>query len=144
MKLSLSLSALVSTLAFTASTVAAATAESSTVYFFSHGRSSADNIVPKDSARNVPALNLRETRATLSHLLNLGQPVAHDRHDQSQEDVFLDPISPVQQVFAKPGVGRKDLFESLGGNLMMVIEGVQNVNGNVHQLRGEEKAFVSS
>jgi hypothetical protein len=128
MKFSLSLSALVSTLAFTAVATTAA-AHPSTVYFFSNGRTSADNVVPKNSVYNVPSLNLRETRDTLSHLLNLGQPVPSSSSSQ-QEDTLMNPMGPVQQVFAKSGVGRKDLFEVLGGNLMMVIEGVQNVNGN--------------
>ncbi|KAG0057036.1 hypothetical protein BGZ83_002274 [Gryganskiella cystojenkinii] len=129
MKLSLSLSVLVSTLAFTAPTVAAASQHPSTVYFFSNGRSSANTLVDPQDIRNVPELSLKETRATLSHLLNLGESVSHDRLGHKQDDeVFLAPQGPVQQVFAKPGVGRKNLFENLGGNLMMVIEGVQNVN----------------
>ncbi|KAF8990807.1 hypothetical protein BGZ52_000106, partial [Haplosporangium bisporale] len=32
---------------------------------------------------------------------------------------------PIQQVFNQPGMSRKNLFETLGGNLVVVVEGVK-------------------
>ncbi|KAG0200806.1 hypothetical protein BGX28_006219 [Mortierella sp. GBA30] len=114
--LTLSLSALLSTLVYTTS----ATSAPATVYFFSHGRPSSSNPINAES-NALPTLNIKETRATLSHLLNLGQ-VTSDRREG--EDAFVDMNGPIQEVFKQPGMSRKDLFETMGGNLMMVIEGV--------------------
>lgn len=123
-----SVSALLATLVYSSSTVAAEAP--ATAYFFSHGRPSTSGAVihnnDPSSNSEVPLLNLKETRATLAHLLNLGQ--GHDlnrNHDES----FIDLRGPIQQVFSQPGMTRKDLFETVGGNLMMVIEGVQQPHG---------------
>lgn len=89
----------------------------STVYFFSHGRPSTTVI----SNQETPQLNIQETRATLSHLLNLG----HWSNNESP----IDMNGPIQQVFNQPGMSRKDLFETLGGNLVMVVEGVKEAEG---------------
>ncbi|KAF9300627.1 hypothetical protein BGZ74_007664 [Mortierella antarctica] len=86
----------------------------STVYFFSHGRPSTTAI---SSNQETPQLNIQETRATLSHLLNLGQ--------WSNNEAPIDMNGPIQQVFSQPGMSRKDLFETMGGNLVMVVEGVK-------------------
>ncbi|KAG0348929.1 hypothetical protein BG004_003646 [Podila humilis] len=85
----------------------------STVYFFSHGRPSTSEI-SRDQA--TPQLSIPETRATLTHLLNLGT--------WSHTDAIIDMNGPVQQVFNQPGMTRKNLFETMGGNLIMVVEGV--------------------
>ncbi|KAF8928248.1 hypothetical protein BGZ58_009791 [Dissophora ornata] len=111
----LSVSALLSTLVYSTSAAAPAT-----VYFFSHGRPS--SVSSHSNNNNVPSLNLKETRATLAHLLNLGQ-LTKDR-----EETFVNMHGPIQQVFNQPGMSRKDLFETMGGNLMMVIEGVNSAN----------------
>ncbi|KAF9346863.1 hypothetical protein BGX34_003558 [Mortierella sp. NVP85] len=117
--LAFSVPALLATLAYT-SVVAAAEAPA-TVYFFSHGRPSTSSIVNNN---NRPSLNLKETRAALAHLLNLGQ--GHNHPNRNRDESFIDMRGPIQQVFSQPGMARKDLFETPGGNLMMVIEGVQN------------------
>lgn len=90
----------------------------STVYFFSHGRPSTTVI---SSNQETPQLNIQETRATLSHLLNLG----HWSNNESP----IDLNGPIQQVFNQPGMSRKDLFETLGGNLVVVVEGVKEAEG---------------
>lgn len=116
--LAVSLSALLSTLVYTTS--AAAAPAPAIVYFFSHGRPSTVNCASHgdlNAVDDLPSLNIKETRATLAHLLNLGQST---RGDQS----FVDMQGPIQQVFKQPGMSRKDLFATIGGNLMMVIEGV--------------------
>lgn len=118
--LAFSVPALLATLAYT-SVVAAAEAPA-TVYFFSHGRPSTSSIVNNNN--NRPSLNLKETRAALAHLLNLGQG-----HNRNRDESFIDMRGPIQQVFSQPGMARKDLFETPGGNLMMVIEGVQHPHG---------------
>ncbi|KAI1317417.1 hypothetical protein EDD11_008481 [Mortierella claussenii] len=112
--LALSLTALLSTIA----------AAPATVYFFSHGRPSSSNIVSSNhnSISNVPSLDLKETRATLAHLLNL-RPLSKS---QEEEGSHVDLHGPIQQVFNQPGMSRKNLFERMGGNLMMVIEGVND------------------
>ncbi|CAO3566456.1 unnamed protein product [Mortierella alpina] len=115
--LTLSFSVLLSTLVYTTSAAPAAPA---TVYFFSHGRPSTSNLGNAQSSA-LPSLSIKETRATLSHLLNLGQLTSDKRVG---EDTFIDMNGPIQEVFKQPGMSRKDLFERLGGNLMMVIEGV--------------------
>ncbi|KAG0313481.1 hypothetical protein BGZ97_010138 [Linnemannia gamsii] len=117
--LAVSLSALLSTLVYTTSAAAP-----TTVYFFSHGRPSAVNCASHgdlNAGDNLPSLNIKETRATLAHLLNLGQSTRHTG-DQS----FVDMQGPIQQVFKQPGMTRKDLFATIGANLMMVIEGVKS------------------
>ncbi|KAG0088099.1 hypothetical protein BGZ93_004677 [Podila epicladia] len=86
----------------------------STVYFFSHGRPSTTVI---SSNQETPQLNIQETRATLSHLLNLDH--------WSNNEAPIDMNGPIQRVFSQPGMSRKDLFETMGGNLVMVIEGVK-------------------
>ncbi|KAG0036496.1 hypothetical protein BGZ82_004123 [Podila clonocystis] len=86
----------------------------STVYFFSHGRPSTTVI---SNNQETPQLNIQETRATLSHLLNLGH--------WSNNEAPIDMNGPIQQVFSQPGMSRKDLFETMGGNLVMVVEGVK-------------------
>lgn len=123
--LAVSLSALLSTLVYTTS--AAAVATPATVYFFSHSRPSTVNCASHgdlNAGDNLPSLNIKETRATLAHLLNLGQPTRH-AGDQS----FVDMQGPIQQVFKQPGMSRKDLFATIGANLMMVIEGVNSHKG---------------
>ncbi|KAG0262973.1 hypothetical protein BG011_009471 [Mortierella polycephala] len=116
--LALSVSTVLSTLALT---VASAPA---TVYFFSHGRSSTSNIAAQQDIDNgLPSLTIKETRATLSHLLNLGQVT---RDQREGEEAFIDMNGPIQQVFNQPGMSRKDLFERMGGNLVMAIEGVHD------------------
>jgi hypothetical protein len=120
--LAVSLSALLSTLVYTTSAAAP-----TTVYFFSHGRPSAVNCASHgdlNAGDNLPSLNIKETRATLAHLLNLGQSTRHTG-DQS----FVDMQGPIQQVFKQPGMTRKDLFATIGANLMMVIEGVKSPQG---------------
>ncbi|KAI9231854.1 MAG: hypothetical protein BYD32DRAFT_429793 [Podila humilis] len=86
----------------------------STVYFFSNGRPSTTVI---SSNQETPQLNIQETRATLSHLLNLGH--------WSNNEAPIDMNGPIQQVFNQPGMSRKNLFETLGGNLVVVVEGVK-------------------
>ncbi|KAG0277496.1 hypothetical protein BGZ95_005864 [Linnemannia exigua] len=117
--LAVSLSALLSTLVYTTSAAAP-----TTVYFFSHGRPSTVNLATHgdlNAENNLPNLNIKETRATLAHLLNLGQGKR-----QAGEESFIDMQGPIQEVFKQPGMARKDLFATIGGNLMMVIEGVKN------------------
>ncbi|KAF9350787.1 hypothetical protein BGX26_011117 [Mortierella sp. AD094] len=114
--LALSVSALLSTLVYSSSAAAPAS-----VYFFSHGRPSTSDIAAKNAA--APSLNLKETRATLAHLLNLGQ-----LPNRQEEQNYIDMQGPIQLVFNQPGISRKNLFETMGGNLMMVIEGVNNAN----------------
>ncbi|KAF9576159.1 hypothetical protein EC968_010282 [Mortierella alpina] len=112
--LALSFSVLLSSLVHTASAGPAAPA---TVYFFSHGRPSTSNLGNAHGSA-LPSLSIKETRATLSHLLNLGQLTSN------KDDAFINMNGPIQEVFNQPGMSRKDLFERMGGNLMMVIEGV--------------------
>lgn len=90
----------------------------STVYFFSHGRPSTTVI---SSNQETPQLNIQETRATLSHLLNLGH--------WSNNEAPIDMNGPIQQVFSQPDMSRKDLFETMSGNLVMVVEGVKEAEG---------------
>ncbi|KAF9112905.1 hypothetical protein BGX27_002612 [Mortierella sp. AM989] len=111
--LALSVSVLLSTLVYSSSAAAPAN-----VYFFSHGRPSTSGIASYNAA--VPSLNLKETRATLAHLMNLGQL------PNSREKTYIDVHGPIQLVFNQPGMSRKSLFETMGGNLVMVIEGVNN------------------
>ncbi|KAF9094242.1 hypothetical protein BGX23_002340 [Mortierella sp. AD031] len=121
--LAVSLSALLSTLVYTTSAAAAP----ATVYFFSHGRPSTVNLADHGdlhAGEKIPSLNIKETRATLSHLLNLGQSTR-----QAGEESFVDMHGPIQEVFNQPGMARKDLFATIGGNLMMVIEGVNSAQG---------------
>ncbi|KAF9921927.1 hypothetical protein FBU30_008004 [Linnemannia zychae] len=115
-----SLSALLSTIAYTASAAIAP----ATVYYFSHGRPSTVNIASHGELNtydNLPSLNIKETRATLAHLLNLDQSPR-----KAGDDSFIDMQGPIQEVFKQPGMSRKDLFATIGGNLMMVIEGVKD------------------
>ncbi|KAF9438386.1 hypothetical protein BGZ76_008297 [Entomortierella beljakovae] len=112
--LAVSLSALLTTLVYSSS---AATAPVST-YFFSHGHPSNSDII--SNYAETPSLSLEETHAALGHLLNLGQ----SSHNNQNGNVDLN--GPIQLVFNKHGKSRKDLFQSIGGNLMMVIEGVQD------------------
>ncbi|KAG0001068.1 hypothetical protein BGZ80_000093 [Entomortierella chlamydospora] len=114
--LALSVSALLSTLVYSSSAAAPAN-----VYFFSHGCPSTSDIASSNGA--APSLNLKETRATLAHLLNLDQ-----RPNLQEEQNYIDMQGPIQLVFNRPGMSRKNLFETMGGNLMMVIEGVDNAN----------------
>lgn len=120
--------ALLATLVYSSSCTAAAADAPATAYFFSHGRPSTSSAVIRDNSPSsnslAPLLNLKETRATLTHLLNLEEGYSH-RHDES----FIDLRGPIQQVFSQPGMTRKDLFETVGGNLVMVIEGVQQPHG---------------
>ncbi|KAF9197629.1 hypothetical protein BGZ49_001850 [Haplosporangium sp. Z 27] len=121
--LALSVSALLSTLVY--STSAAATVEApASVYFFSHERPSTFGILNNNNVA-TPSLNLKETRAALAHLLNLqvGGKKQYNSYN-SQENV--DMHGPIQMVFNQPGMSRKDLFQTIGGNLMMVIEGVND------------------
>ncbi|KAF9912096.1 hypothetical protein EC991_001042 [Linnemannia zychae] len=118
--LAVSLSALLSTLVYTTSAAAPAT-----VYFFSHGRPSTVNTATHgdpNANNNLPTLDIKETRATLAHLLNLGLTTPQTGEEQS----FINIQGPIQEVFKQPGMARKDLFATIGGNLMMVIEGVKN------------------
>ncbi|KAF9957764.1 hypothetical protein BGZ72_001430 [Mortierella alpina] len=112
--LTLSLSALLSTLVYTTSAAPA------TVYFFSHGRPSTSNSGNAQSSA-LPTLSIKETRATLAHLLNLGHLTSDKREG---DDTFINMNGPIQEVFNQHGMSRKNLFERMGGNLMMVIEGV--------------------
>ncbi|KAG0314061.1 hypothetical protein BGZ99_008392 [Dissophora globulifera] len=118
--LALSLSALLSTVVYSS----AAAAPPATVYFFSHGRPSTSSIVSQDSSDSVPSLNLKETRAALAHLLNVPQP--SKSHEKS---AFIDVHGPIQQVFGQAGMSRKNLFETLGSNMVMLIESVEDPNG---------------
>ncbi|KAF9406355.1 hypothetical protein BGZ94_003143, partial [Podila epigama] len=108
--------------ALLSSIAAAATAAPSTVYFFSHGHPSTSSIAD-NSGTETPMLNIQETRATLTHLLNLG----HWTHGNSGAP-DVDMNGPIQKVFNQPGMSRKNLFETMGGNLVMVVEGVKEAN----------------
>ncbi|KAG0364189.1 hypothetical protein BC939DRAFT_441571 [Gamsiella multidivaricata] len=113
----LSLSALLSTLVYSASAASSPEAPA-TVYFYSHGRPSTSGTINTNNGNKLPSLSLKETRATLAHLMNLGQ--------LTKDETFVDMHGPIQQVFDQPGMARKDLFETMGGNLVMVVEGVHS------------------
>ncbi|KAF9579743.1 hypothetical protein BGW38_003877 [Lunasporangiospora selenospora] len=123
--LSLPLSALaLSACILRASADSQSSSAATTVYFFSHGRPSAitqsnrHNPSENNDADHLPSLSTQEARVSLSHLLNLGRTF--------QDENNVDVNGPIQQVFRQRGMGRKDLLETIEGNLVMVIEGVDN------------------